>query len=1298
MGTTNAANAVRLHHRTVRLLITVLATLSLIATQLAVFAAQPADADPGLYVPSPDVAPAYTGPATRYVVDGNPNCAALAATYGFEADGEIKFDRDPSPGASITQDGVTVTITARYTTRNGVPGLFFDYEVTGGVVEGALMKQGPGGLFHLYAPNGVTADQGLHSQERNGVIWAGVSHISFCYAKTPPPSTGQIALDKVDAEGRRLAGATLQLFEGSPGSLGAQVGTDCVTDGTAACTFAPLPFGTYTAVEAAAPAGYRLAGSTPRGLTLTTSSPDLTESWTFSNERIPYRISVDPDAVNPVGDPHEFTVLVEYQDEQGAWQPLPDADLTLGYAAVHGFGEAGSIVAVEAGTVLSATSATCTTADGAGALATGTCVVTVNSGTPAKGELTATFATPYQHATSPTAVSDTTVGAAGVPGAIADSATKEWQGLHVDIAEDGVNLAGSPHPFTVTVTDSDGDPLPGASVTVEWDGPTGTAIDGTTVGDDGDPVEVTFTTGSDGTVTFSVTSDAVTSGTATVTKVVALVDGQTLVVPSAGDPNVGQLAIDFSDDDVLSASKDWIDYRVEISGDAVNYIEWAHTFTISVYELTPDGPAGGTLRPGATVTADWETTAGANGVVAADRVTADDDTVGTCQTGADGTCTITVEPTSGEVPSSGTLTVTSVGNVGVDADGVVDPSGTGGVAVMVDPADATKEWVDYGVDVTPDGVNPIGTADPDDSKHTFTVTVSRSASSLDAGSDLSGIVVDLLWQGDVGSIVEVDGTTLDPGVAATTCVTDAAGTCTVVVDSDEVGSGSLIVMGLTDDGVSDDANDAAAVTFLAEQDLEGFVCPAQADGVARICATKTWIAIELVKEATGGVELDGDTKYVMVDPSADPADTEVRYTYWITNPGPDPLELTTLVDDRIGDISAAMIAAAEARYDGSTVMPVGDTLVVADVPYALTAEDVAAGEVENVAVVTGRSTVDPDVEVTAEDDEVVEIREDLRPAISLVKTATDADVPFVRDAETGQLILFFDRSAGIDSAEVTYTYVITNIGNEPLVDLTLLDDKIGVLDGSITVARLDVGESTTVTATYTTTPEDLEAIFVTNVATTTGTGENSGEEVDDVDDETVEILEVFDVLQPRIQVVKDAVAGVTVGDNGRLEVVLADTETATVTYRFVVTNTGSDDLTDLTLVDDKIGDLTDELTAAVVAAYGELVLPVTGSVTFTADHVVRVSDFDDGVLTNVVVVEGTGVETGTSVTDDDDETVVLIQVFDAVIVTPARTTSTSTPLPRTGLDAGLLTALGVALTMLGLAALLGTERRRRRQE
>lgn len=110
------------------------------------------------------------------------------------------------------------------------------------------------------------------------------------------------------------------------------------------------------------------------------------------------------------------------------------------------------------------------------------------------------------------------------------------------------------------------------------------------------------------------------------------------------------------------------------------------------------------------------------------------------------------------------------------------------------------------------------------------------------------------------------------------------------------------------------------------------------------------------------------------------------------------------------------------------------------------------------------------------------------------------------------------------------------------------------------------------------------------------------------------------VLEPGVSVDKSVVSGTTTDSDGNEVVSLPEGETATIGYEFLVTNTGDDVLVDLTLVDDKIGNLSEELREAALAEYGVAALPVGDSVVVEATYEATTADFAAGRVTNVVDV------------------------------------------------------------------------------
>ena len=213
----------------------------------------------------------------------------------------------------------------------------------------------------------------------------------------------------------------------------------------------------------------------------------------------------------------------------------------------------------------------------------------------------------------------------------------------------------------------------------------------------------------------------------------------------------------------------------------------------------------------------------------------------------------------------------------------------------------------------------------------------------------------------------------------------------------------------------------------------------------------------------------------------------ISYAFRIENTGNVTLTNVDLTDSLPGIV-----------IDGDPIpglMPqaVDDTTFTAT--YALTLDDLTAGEVQNSARATGNPPTGPPVEdtsgTTTGDDDPTLVPIAQEPGISLVKTSDDSNL--LDGAEVGEII--------------TYTFEITNTGNVPLFDVTLTDDLDGlVLTGSpipvMNPAAAGDGtdvDTTTYSATYAVTADDIANVEVINTATVTGGYGTDEETVSDED-------------------------------------------------------------------------------------------------------------------------------------------------------------------------------------------------------
>lgn len=311
--------------------------------------------------------------------------------------------------------------------------------------------------------------------------------------------------------------------------------------------------------------------------------------------------------------------------------------------------------------------------------------------------------------------------------------------------------------------------------------------------------------------------------------------------------------------------------------------------------------------------------------------------------------------------------------------------------------------------------------------------------------------------------------------------------------------------------------------------------------------------------------------------------------------------ITDDLDDDLAGVSATYSVDGGATQNcdatgaGNTVRcAVGDLGIGSsvDVTIAATATLEACGSVLNISTASGANFTS----VTSDEVSVLIPCPTPPSSISLVKTGVAPD-----------------RGPG---DVITYTYLITNTGQTTLIDITLDDDILG----SITVPKttLAAGESMEATATHDITQADIDGGGVTNVAETVGTTPGGGK-VRDEDTETIPLD----------------------GEPGILLEKTPDREFAavgeTVTYTYVITNTGTTRLTDITLVDDKIG--------TIVSVDDALSLAAGESTSVQADYTITEADLAVGdEVINVAVASGLPPK-GPPVTSRDRVTVGIIQVL-----------------------------------------------------
>ncbi len=236
---------------------------------------------------------------------------------------------------------------------------------------------------------------------------------------------------------------------------------------------------------------------------------------------------------------------------------------------------------------------------------------------------------------------------------------------------------------------------------------------------------------------------------------------------------------------------------------------------------------------------------------------------------------------------------------------------------------------------------------------------------------------------------------------------------------------------------------------------------------------------------------------------------------------------------------------------------------------------------------------------------------------------------------------------------VTYRITVTNTGDEVLDGVTVMDTVLGDLSASFPDS-LAVGASESHEFDYEVLGSDPDPLV--NEVTAAGIGTQSQTPVDDTE------LCATDIIHPAIEIVKTV-------DEDTVPI------GTTVTFTYVVTNTGDTTLYDISVDDDIMGHI------------GDIeVLEPGQSVTLTKDFVVG-----DVPVTNVGTATGEDI-LGHSVSSNDDATVTPIAGENP----PENPENPTTPF--TGSDAARLGVISMVLFGIGVIAVATTRRRRSERE
>ena len=405
----------------------------------------------------------------------------------------------------------------------------------------------------------------------------------------------------------------------------------------------------------------------------------------------------------------------------------------------------------------------------------------------------------------------------------------------------------------------------------------------------------------------------------------------------------------------------------------------------------------------------------------------------------------------------------------------------------------------------------------------------------------------------------------------------------------------------------------------------------------------------------------------------DAGDT-LRYSFAVTNTGNVALGSVTVTDPLV-TVSGGPVSLAIGATDASSFTA----------SYVVTATDVTRGYVENTATTTGAavdsggtpildggnpitvtdtsdSGTDPDGDPVT-DPETVETPDgsggtDGDPANDpTVAPLAPAPVPGIQLVKSITGIADSNGNGLRDAGDVvSYAFTVTNTGNTALGNVTVTDPLVTVAGGPVALA-LGASDTTSFTATYTLTQANVDAGFVRNTATTTGTAltstgdpilvggvplsvtdisdtgtdpqlavvsnpgttetpdEAGNTDADPGNDPTVALI----APQPGISLIKSLVSAVDTNANGVTDA--GDT----LRYRFIVTNTGNVALADVTVTDPLV---------TVAGGPVDLAVGARDSFSFTASYTLTTADMARRYVENTATTTGTAVDSsGTPILD-----------------------------------------------------------------
>ncbi|GAB3399586.1 hypothetical protein GCM10027515_06180 [Schumannella luteola] len=643
----------------------------------------------------------------------------------------------------------------------------------------------------------------------------------------------------------------------------------------------------------------------------------------------------------------------------------------------------------------------------------------------------------------------------------------------------------------------------------------------------------------------------------------------------------------------------------------------------------------GTLAPGATVTATATYTV-TQADVDAGTITNTATAAGTSPTGTavNATANATIAPqtsapnlvftksgtANGQAAGSVvtyTFTLRNTGNVTLTGVGVTDPlaglsaitysawpSGTAGRLNVGDQVTGTATYTLKQSDVDAGSVAntstavatpPTGAAINRTSSATVPVAPTGTIAVTKSGAYLSGT-------GAVGSVIRWSITFRNTGnvtLSGVTLTDSLAGLGTPVITWP--GTAGTLAPGATATATADytvkqsdvDTGSVAnTASVTARTPGGGAVSGASPTATVQTSAANPGVTIAKTGQIAGG--------------AAGNAGNVITYTFTLRNSGNVTLTNVGVTDPLAG---LGTITYTWPTSTAGTLAPGATATGTAS--YTIKQSDVDTGNVKNTATVTGTTPTGGTATNTS----------------GQVTTNTAAAAPAISTTKAGALVA---GSTGVAGDTVRWTITLVNTGNVTLTGVSVADSLAGI--GALTYTGLGAnsslapGATATAVGTSTLSQADVDSGSVINTATGSGSSPTA------------------------VRVSSASTATVVVAPTGSLSITKTPSVTSgatagsTITYTFLVRNTGNVTVSTATITDPLAG-------LSAITYSGSRTLAPGATVTGTATYTVKQSDVDAGSIKNTAGVSGTTPKGATVTASSGQVTVTTVAPAPAVTVT-----------------------------------------------